>query len=61
MLSMISGQKLKKEITMKYKPFEQNLLPAIDIIPGQKVNIKGIKLLMVQEHEHVNMGNQGQQ
>ena len=48
---------------MKYKPFEYNLLPATDIIPGQKKSlyIKGIKLLIVQEHEHVNMGNQGQQ
>ena len=30
---------------MKYKSFELNSLPAIDIVPGQKVNIKGIKLL----------------
>ena len=61
MVSMVSGQKLKREITMKYKPFEYNLLPATDIIPGQKVNIKEIKLLIVQEHKHFNMGNQGQQ
>ena len=27
---------VKREITMKYIPFEQNLLPATDIIPGQK-------------------------
>ena len=46
---------------MKYKPFEYNLLPATDIIPGQKVNIKGIKLLIVQEYEHVDMRNQGLQ
>ena len=28
---------------------------------AKNINIKGIKLLIVQEHEHVNMGNQGQQ